>query len=78
MIDTHPGDQGARKLRRYWTRGPGLAKWAESPTPWRTLVAHLSKYMSLPQAQGLASNYFKAVFGYWPGERKGINPVGRG
>lgn len=78
MADTHIGDGNARKLERYWTAGPGLAKWATSPHPWSTLVAHLSKHMSPAHAKGLASNYFHRVFGIWPGERKGANPVGRG
>ena len=78
MVDTKPGDGNARKLKQYWTKGPGLAKWAASPHPWTTLVALLSKYMSTRHAQGLASNYFKEVFGIWPGERKGANPAGRG
>jgi hypothetical protein len=41
-------------------------------------VALLSKHMTPGHAKGLASNYFKKVFGIWPGERKGANPVGRG
>lgn len=77
-VDTPGDDYQARNLRAYWTRGPGLAKWATSPTPYRTLVLLLSKYMTIGQAEGLAANYFKAVFGIWPGERKGSNPVGPG
>ncbi|UQN30669.1 hypothetical protein [Brachybacterium kimchii] len=65
-------------LKWYWTKGEGLAKWAASPTPYRTLVAHLAKYMSLPMAKRTAANWFKAVFGIWPGERKGKNPLGPG
>lgn len=65
-------------LKRYWTKGEGLAKWASSPHPWTTLVNHLSKFMTRSQAQGLASNYFKAVFGIWPGERAGKNKAGKG
>lgn len=79
MTDINPAnDYKARRLKHYWTRGAGLAKWATSAHPWTTLVAHLSKHMPPHLAKGLASNYFKAVFGYWPGERKGQNPVGRG
>ncbi|MFP7366299.1 hypothetical protein SFC07_11100 [Corynebacterium callunae] len=73
-----PGVGDGRALKRYWTAGEGLAKWASSPHPWTTLVNLLSKYMSRTQAQGLASNYFKEVFGIWPGERKGDNPTGPG
>ena len=78
MADLPGDDYKARDLRRYWTKGPGLAKWATSPKPYTTLVALLSKYMTPNQAKGLAANYFKAVFGLWPGERKGSNPVGPG
>lgn len=79
MADINPADDyQARKLEHYWTRGAGLAKWANTAHPWTTLVAHLSKYMSPQHAKGLASNYFHKVFGIWPGERKGQNPVGRG
>lgn len=77
-VDTHPGDLPARKLKRYWTKGPGLAKWASSPHPYTTLVTLLSKYMTPRQAKGLAANYFKAVFHMWPGERAGRNKLGPG
>lgn len=76
MADLNPGDGNARALKRYWTRGPGLAKWATSPTPFRTLVALLRKYVRDPE--GLAATYFRTVFGIWPGHRKGTNPVGPG
>ena len=77
-MDTPADDFQARHLKRYWTKGPGLAKWATSPKPYTTLVALLSKYMTPNQAKGLAANYFKAVFGIWPGERKGSNKLGPG
>ena len=76
--DLRPGDGPAWKLHKYWTVGEGRAKWAASPTPYRTLLAHLVKYMPPRVAKGLAARYFKAVFGYWPGSRKGKNPVGPG
>lgn len=76
-MDTHLGDHKARKLEHYWTRGAGLARWANNAHPWTTLVALLTPHVGAG-AKGLASNYFKKVFGYWPGERKGENPVGRG
>lgn len=78
MVDTRPGDSSARHLERYWTQGPGLAKWATNPHPWTTLVRLLAKYMTTRQAKGLASNYFRQVFGIWPGERGGENPAGPG
>lgn len=79
MADTNPGDKGGRQLRHYWTSGPGLARWAASAHPWTTLRnALISEGVSPTLADNLASSYFKDVFGYWPGERKGKNPVGRG
>ena len=79
MVDQKPGIVGASaELNRYWTRGPGLAKWATSAKPYTTLVTLLSKYMTTRVAKGLAASYFKRVFGIWPGERKGKNPWGPG
>lgn len=67
------------QLWTYWTKGPGLLRWRLSPHPWTTLRdALLSEGVPVSQASGLASNLFKAVFGYWPSEREGVNPVGRG
>ncbi|QOH59911.1 hypothetical protein [Rhodococcus rhodochrous] len=66
-------------FRHYWTRGEGLARWA---TPqdgaWTRLVALLRKHMSERRAKGLASVYYKRVFGIYVGERKGANPHGPG
>lgn len=77
-MDTHLGDHKARKLEHYWTRGAGLARWANNAHPWTTLVALLTPHVGPVNAKGLASTYFHKVFGIWPGERKGENPVGRG
>lgn len=77
MADMPNINDGAA-LKRYWTKGPGLARWSGSAHPWTTLVNLLSKHMTRSQAKGLASNYFKTVFGIWPGERKGSNPAGPG
>lgn len=73
-----PNTASGRQLWNYWVKGPGLSKWRLSPHPWTTLRNLLLKYMSKREADGLASRMFKAVFGYWPGERKGKNPVGKG
>lgn len=79
MPDLKPETTGASAaLNRYWTKGKGLAKWATNPHPWTTLRNLLMKYVPKNQADGLASEYFHIVFGIWPGERKGKNPVGRG
>lgn len=77
-MDTTPGDLQGERLKIYWTKGEGLPRWSASPHPWTTLRNLLAKHMSPAQAAGLASEYFRAVFGIWPGERKGKNPVGKG
>ncbi len=73
-----PNVRDGKQFEIYWTRGAGLARWSGSAHPWTTLVTLLSKHMSRRHAQGLASKYFKKVFGIWPGERKGVNPAGPG
>lgn len=66
-------------LRRYWTRSPeGLAKWANSAHPYTALVKELTKHVGRERAQRMAAQWFKLVFGIWPGERKGENPRGPG
>lgn len=77
MADLHPGD-GNDNLKRYWTRGPGLAKWAASPHPWTALYNHLVKYMNPAMAKRVTSQWFHDTFGIWSGERKGDNPFGPG
>ncbi|MGK9270482.1 hypothetical protein KXR83_05715 [Williamsia muralis] len=68
MPDTSPGVGASAELNRYWTIGEGKAKWASSPTPYRTLLALLMKYMSKDKAEGLAAEYYHRVFGRWPGK----------
>lgn len=77
MADLNPGD-GNDNLKEYWTRGPGLARWAGTPKPWTALYTQLLKYMSSSRAERTASQWFKEVFGIWSGERKGKNPAGPG
>lgn len=69
-------DQKAKPLERYWTKGKGLARWAESPTPFRTLVKELRKEipadeMTPQQINGLAATYYKKAKGEWPGKKRG-------
>lgn len=66
------------QLREYWTKGEGLAKWANSPHPWTTLVRRLTKHVGRERAERIASQWFHLVFGLWPGEHKGKNPAGPG
>ncbi len=61
------GLKGAAQLHEYWTKGEGLAKWAESPHPWTALYHHLLKYMSPGKAKRTASQWFHDVFHFWPG-----------
>ncbi|SNS58730.1 hypothetical protein [Rhodococcoides kyotonense] len=69
-------DQKAKPLERYWTQGKGLARWADSATPFRTLVSELRKEipadeMTPEQINGLAATYYRKVKGEWPGKRGG-------
>lgn len=73
--DTTPGHD---ELHHYWTKGPGLAKWADHPHAWTALYHHLVKYMTPERAKRAASEWFHEVKGYWPGDQKGKNPVGPG
>lgn len=69
------------QLKTYWTKGAGLARWAAKPHPWQALVNALREEVPGKSAgwyQGLASNLFHSAMGYWPGDRKGSNPVGPG
>lgn len=67
-VDTSPGVGASAELNRYWTSGPGRAKWAGSPKPWTTLYNLLRKYMSEAKAKGLATEYYVRVFGHGPGK----------
>lgn len=69
---------GQEALHRYWTAGPGLARWRGSSTPWRTLHAFLSKYLSGEELDSTTSAWYRDVFGHLPvmgnggrGSRKG-------
>ena len=74
-VDTNPGDG---ELKRYWTKGAGLAKWVGSPHPWTALYNHLVKHMPPEKAKRVTSAWFIDVFGYASGSRKGNNPIGPG
>lgn len=52
----------AEKLHQYWVAGPGLAKWAESPHPWTTLHALLSKYLHGHILDATTSKWHYEVF----------------
>lgn len=61
----HPGD--AERLHRYWVAGPGLAKWADTDTPWTHLYHHLLKYMPPAEAKRTAARWFIQVFHFAAG-----------
>lgn len=68
----HPSeDAGARRLRIYWTRGPGAAKirWGV-PHDFYRCRDHLTKYVGA-RASGLCANYHKVAIGSWPGREGG-------
>ena len=61
MADADLGT-GAR-LKAYWTRGKGLAKWAGSPHPWTALNRQLTKYIPDPdKRKRTVSAWHFAVF----------------
>jgi phage portal protein BeeE/GNAT superfamily N-acetyltransferase len=61
---------GGERLHYWWTKGPGLRRWVNSPTPWRTLRAQLLEHMSPGMATRAASRWFIEVFGYAAGSDK--------
>lgn len=73
--DTHPGDGN---LERWWKYGPGAARWLGTAHPWTNLYRNLAKHMPPGMAKRVASQWFFDMHGYWPGHRKGTNPVGPG
>ena len=69
---------GGERLHYWWTKGPGLARWVNSPHPWTALYTQLREHVGAARAKRMASAWFHEVFGIWSGERKGSNPVGPG
>ncbi|AKL88296.1 virion structural protein [Gordonia phage GMA6] len=66
------------QLRRYWL-GEGLARWATTPTPYRSLVSALrSEGVPGRMINGLAARLYHWHFGKWPGKRgeKAWNALG--
>jgi hypothetical protein len=66
------------ELKNYWTKGEGLAKWADHAHPWTALFRHLRKHLGSARAKRVAAQWFHDVKGYWPGHQRGKNPVGPG
>ena len=64
----HDIEPGHNYFEHYWTKDPeGLAKWVDSPRPWTTLLAHLSKFMEPEEAKKTASLWFEKTMGYSAG-----------
>lgn len=55
------------RLKAYWTKGKGLAKWADTPRPWTALHAELGKFMDDDEAKRTAGQWFQDVFGFAAG-----------
>lgn len=71
--DTPQDERNAERLKRYWTKGEGLAKWATAEHPWYTLRSHLVKFMPPDEATRTTTVWFHAALGRYPteGEIKG-------
>ena len=70
-VDTDPDpspDPGARRLRRYWTRGPGAAKigWG-TPGDFNRCVTNLREHVG-EGAEGLCNIYHTSATGFPPGK----------
>ncbi len=66
-----PNGSNAKKLHDYWTKGAGLAKWADKPHPWTALYKQLRKYIKNPAiAKATAAKWYKDVKGHFPGQKK--------
>jgi hypothetical protein len=72
VADPKPGSRGY--LKWYWTKGPGLAKWATSPHPFTALRAHLIKFLSPAIVDSVTAKWFHDALGFYPSE-KHIGPV---
>lgn len=66
--DTTPGHD---QLHHWWTAGPGLAEWIESPHQFETLRDHLLRYPFFQEdperANKAAAEWIHEVTGNWPG-----------
>ena len=61
-----------------WKHGKLAKKWIGHPHPWTALYHHLRKHMPDEMAKRTAAQWHHDVFGIWPGEKRGKNPVGPG
>jgi hypothetical protein len=70
MNNPHPKGVRDPNLTRYWTKGPGLARWSLNPHPY-TALANALRSEGVPERfiGGLTATYFRKVFGIWPSQR---------
>lgn len=70
IADTPSDFRAVRRLKRYWSYGPGAAKirWG-TPGDWRRCVRLLSKYMGT-RSRGYCQNLHKSVTGVYTGDRR--------
>lgn len=77
MVDVKPGDGGPLQLQAYWL-GKGLSRWADTPTPYRSLVAALlSEGVPANMVHGQAASLYHKHFGRWPGKHDGAPGDGK-
>jgi len=70
---------GGKTWEQQWKPGGKLAKkWVGKRHPFRALRNHLRHHMPEDEANRIAAQWHKDVFGIWPGEKRGKNPVGPG
>ena len=69
---------GGSSWEHQWKYGKLRKKWIGHPHPVTELHRHLSHHMPSEMAWRTANQWYKDLFGIWPAERKGKNPVGRG
>ncbi|GAA1401933.1 hypothetical protein GCM10009613_61070 [Pseudonocardia kongjuensis] len=71
VANPKPGTRGY--LKWWWTKGPGLKRWAGSPKPWTTLRRQLGKHIkdkSPAVIDSITSAWYREVFGRLPGRKK--------
>jgi hypothetical protein len=67
VVDRSPG---ASRLRDYWTKGEGLAKWSTNAHPWTTLERLLRKHIENPQLRkATTTRWYYIVFHKYPASR---------
>lgn len=72
------GHHGGKSWEEQWKHGKLARKWIGHPHPWTALYHHLRKHMPDEMAKRTAAQWHHDVFGIWPGEKRGKNPVGPG